>query len=447
MTQTAPAEGEGLSKLEKARRERNKSITGALNTATKVGDSLVKHIDRNLPKDQFAESKTLTETIKKPDIKVAAVKEKEAETDKKASVQAVKQIKQTKKGQPTNLAPVIKTFKENYSEQFKKDPQLGNSFKMLAGYKDRIKALQTEKRDEVAKSEWMQVAEMMGHALTQLGAGAYGLKHGVDMGGLKFDKMNWGKRLDTRLNLIDGEIGQLERATGKEEGKVALTEQRATEEKRFRQQMKQQLDIAKAKSAGKVPSKSKTQEIIDKEFGKNYAKSLTSGGLSDSKKQITELGRVITKLGTTDTATGPGVGLLPKIVRDVLLPEGAGLQDNVEEIIQRNLRTILGAQFTEKEGVRLISRAYNPRLDEKENIRRLNTLLVQMKEGHALQQQATEYFLANDTLAGFKGKDKLYTSVYDFDVMEGQLKAGTVEDGHKFTGGDPADRKNWEKVK
>ena len=444
MTQTAPAEGEGLSKLEKARRERNKSIKD-------LGTGFVDHINRNLPKplgNETAKPKTLTEAIEKPDIKVDAAKKNEAETDKKDSVQAISQIKKGKKeGEAGNLAPTIQTFKENYKQQFSTDPQLGTSFKLLAGYKDRIKALQTEKRDEVAKSEWMQVAEMMGHALTQLGAGAYGLKHGVDMGGLKFDKMNWGKRLDTRLNLIDGEIGQLERATGKEEGKVALTEQRATEEKRFRQQMKQQLDIAKAKSAAKVPSKSKTQEIIDKEFGKNYAKSLTSGGLSDSKKQITELGRVITKLGTTDTATGPGVGLLPKIVRDVLLPEGAGLQDNVEEIIQRNLRTILGAQFTEKEGVRLISRAYNPRLDEKENIRRLNTLLVQMKEGHALQQQATEYFLANDTLAGFKGKDKLYTSVYDFDVMEGQLRAGTVEDGHKFTGGDPADRKNWEKVK
>jgi len=75
----------------------------------------------------------------------------------------------------------------------------------------------------------------------------------------------------------------------------------------------------------------------------------------------------------------------------------------VEEVVQRNLRVVLGAQFTEKEGERLIARAYNPSLDERVNASRLRRL-VQVVEGRAQQMQSlNEFVTRTGTSAGWDG--------------------------------------------
>ena len=72
--------------------------------------------------------------------------------------------------------------------------------------------------------------------------------------------------------------------------------------------------------------------------------------------------------------------------------------------MQRNLRLILGAQFTEKEGQRLIARAYNPSLSEQENAKRVRNLIKQMQSAAEAKASAARYFEENGTLAGWKGK-------------------------------------------
>ena len=56
------------------------------------------------------------------------------------------------------------------------------------------------------KAEWGEVAETLGHAFAQLGAGYQGMKSGVDAtSGLKFNKTDWAKKYDTLLSeLKDG---------------------------------------------------------------------------------------------------------------------------------------------------------------------------------------------------------------------------------------------------
>jgi len=63
----------------------------------------------------------------------------------------------------------------------------------------------------------------------------------------------------------------------------------------------------------------------------------------------------------------------------------------------------LGPQFTEKEGERLIARAYNPRLSEKENVKRVRRLIDQIKSAAKAKGDAADYFEKNGTLAGYKG--------------------------------------------
>jgi len=99
--------------------------------------------------------------------------------------------------------------------------------------------------------------------------------------------------------------------------------------------------------------------------------------------------------------TGSIISRLP--FQDSVNPSGVKAKELVSEVVQRNLRLILGAQFTEKEGEQLINRAYNPKLSEKENIERIQRLATSMKKALKQKQDAAKYFEKNGTLKGYAG--------------------------------------------
>jgi hypothetical protein len=189
----------------------------------------------------------------------------------------------------------------------------------------------------------------------------------------------------------------------------------------------------------------------DKKFAGEYVEFAT-GGFADTMKQVAQLQEVSKTLhaiaqGKSDkTLTGPVVGSLPDSLKPILAPDSQAAQDAVEEVVQRNLRLILGAQFTEKEGVRLIARAYNPKLGEAENAKRVDRLVNQITQAAEAKLDASRYFMANGTLDGWKGK--LWT-MGDFSPESGGDPSGPnkgdVVDGWVFKGGDPSNRMNWSK--
>lgn len=176
-------------------------------------------------------------------------------------------------------------------------------------------------------------------------------------------------------------------------------------------------------SAGK-PSDVKltdAQKEVDKQFAKDYNEYVVQGGYSDVEKNIGQLKDAYAKLTgkNYDTgqevkgkkvsfATGRTVGVLPKEMRDVVAPEGAAIQDQIEEVVQRNLRLILGAQFTQKEGELLLRRSYNPRQSQEENARRVRRLVTQIEKAAKAKSEAGRYYEANGTLKGFSGPSYQY---------------------------------------
>lgn len=158
------------------------------------------------------------------------------------------------------------------------------------------------------------------------------------------------------------------------------------------------------------------QKKLDETFSKDYASYVAAGGYADIDKQLNQLRGVKRQLDLSAglskpkkgeevyNLTGPGLGLLPESVLTRTNPEAVAARNAVEEVVQRNLRLVLGAQFTEKEGERLISRAYNPSLDEKENAKRVKRLIGQIESAAKAKQRASDYFEKNGTLKGFKGK-------------------------------------------
>jgi len=156
------------------------------------------------------------------------------------------------------------------------------------------------------------------------------------------------------------------------------------------------------------------QKKVDEVFAKEYVDFVASGGLEDVEKQIKQLKEVEKSLKDTAKApfydlskpnlTGGVMSIAPEWARSRLFPESAAAQNSVEEVVQRNLRLILGAQFTEREGVRLIARAYNVALDEAENAKRVGRLIKQIEGAARAKLKAARYYEKNGTLQGFTGK-------------------------------------------
>lgn len=172
-----------------------------------------------------------------------------------------------------------------------------------------------------------------------------------------------------------------------------------------RQQLDIQRDALAAKQSMASEKLTKGEEAADRAFAKEYVEFKAAGGYSDVEKQLSQLQQVAGDLGKkSNDFTGPVAGLIPDKVRAFTNPDAVAAKDKVQEVAQRNLRLVLGAQFTEKEGERLIARAYNPSLPPEENKRRVDALVKQIRTAAQAKKDASEYFEKHGTLRGWGGK-------------------------------------------
>jgi hypothetical protein len=143
---------------------------------------------------------------------------------------------------------------------------------------------------------------------------------------------------------------------------------------------------------------------VDQEFATKYVKFKATGGFADIGKQLSALDQVVSKLESGEKVSGPIIGLMPDAALYFTNPEAVNTREAIEEVVQRNLKVVLGGQFTEREGEKLVKRAYNPSLGEKENARRVRRLVEQISIAAKATESAGNYFEEHGTLTGWKGK-------------------------------------------
>lgn len=170
------------------------------------------------------------------------------------------------------------------------------------------------------------------------------------------------------------------------------------------QRRKTQLETMKLERELSAPVLTEGQKAVDTEFAKDYAAYMAGGGFADVRKQLNQLKGVTSKLKSGQNLTGPMVGRVPDLIGAWTNPDAISTRESVGEVVQRSLRQVLGAQFTEKEGERLIARAYNPALPEVENRKRVARLRIQLTQAAQAKESAARYFEKNGTLRGWKGK-------------------------------------------
>ena len=153
--------------------------------------------------------------------------------------------------------------------------------------------------------------------------------------------------------------------------------------------------------------RSPAQNVVDREYGKDYADYVSGGGYADVLNQITTLEDIKNKLGKGGGYTGPAISMVPDSIRKRINPGSIEAQQAVEQSVQRSLKQTLGGQFTEKEGALFMQRGYDPALPEEENIKKLTRMITQLKSMAAAKQEAMDYFEQHGTLTGYKGS--IYT--------------------------------------
>ena len=175
------------------------------------------------------------------------------------------------------------------------------------------------------------------------------------------------------------------------------------------------------------PVFSPAETAVDRNYAKSYEEDVAAGGLADMEKNISQLRGVRDMLTKKDgpNLTGPILGRVPDAIASITNPSAVNAREQVEEVVQRNLRVILGAQFTQNEGFALIKRAYNPALDEATNAKRLTRLVNTMDQALQAKKDAAGYYEQHGTLKGFKGK--LNYTINDFDdAIEGGGSGGNI---------------------
>lgn len=172
------------------------------------------------------------------------------------------------------------------------------------------------------------------------------------------------------------------------------------------------------------------QKKADEKFGVDFV-DFATGGYADVVKQLDQLREASKALKSGAQISGPIMGNAPDAVLAVTNPQAVATKEAIQEVAQRNLRLVLGAQFTEKEGERLIARVFNPRLSEAENAKRVDRLIKQIGNAAQAKLDAAQYFQQYGSLTGWKGR---LPRLSDFDPDFWKKDGGATG---SFDGGTP----------
>ena len=146
------------------------------------------------------------------------------------------------------------------------------------------------------------------------------------------------------------------------------------------------------------------QKKVDEKFADDYVQ-WTSGDRARSEMGLSFMGNVIRDLKAGKTLSGPILALVPDALLAFSSTGAASVKarEDIERIVQEDLRATLGAQFTEKEGTGFLKRVFNPSLSGPQLLDRLERLYRQMDVARQQRDAMAEHFEANETLRGYKG--------------------------------------------
>jgi hypothetical protein len=182
-----------------------------------------------------------------------------------------------------------------------------------------------------------------------------------------------------------------------------------------------------ATAAAGLPEKQKAaalnlspgQKKADETYAADYNSWIVNGEYANVVQDLKTLNAVIGKLRSGKTLSGNVVGRLPEFVQKALYGDDPkAVKDAIDQLTVSSLRTILGAQFTEKEGARIQAQSYDITSGEESNVARIQKSIDELLGRAMAKQAAAQYFSENGTLAGYTGEDPLALGAWDDTKIE-----------------------------
>jgi len=155
------------------------------------------------------------------------------------------------------------------------------------------------------------------------------------------------------------------------------------------------------------------QMEIDKAFGKDAVDYL-GGGQAQIQANIKNLNDKIRILKSGElNVSGPVIGNTPESIQSFANPAALSFIGDIRDIVFQSLREKLGAQFTEREGDRLVAAAFDQRLPEAENVKRLERLLKTIEGAASSKEAMIAHYREKGTLEGYEQKALTFDSIFD----------------------------------
>lgn len=145
----------------------------------------------------------------------------------------------------------------------------------------------------------------------------------------------------------------------------------------------------------------------DEKIQEGYAEYIQSGR-NDVVQNISSLESILKEisenpnLGFRSVATFIPDAVAGDEIIDAFNLDLGDIRDRIRGVAYQTLRATLGAQFTQREGERLVGTYFNPRLTDAQNIQRLNDFVNRLKEVKAAQEEVYDYYADKGTIRGFK---------------------------------------------
>jgi len=179
---------------------------------------------------------------------------------------------------------------------------------------------------------------------------------------------------------------------------------------------------------------------VDKNYAPIYNEFANLGAAAEFRRDIGEINNITQRLLKNDPKEQISGRLIAELADLGRTDASLDIEQSIGRIVVKSLRATMGTQFTDEEGKRFISYAYNVRLDPRINAGRIARLRNAMEEGFNLKKAKNDYYQTKGTLKGFKGlapnKYDIYDATFRVDDYKGMSDPDLLEELRRVSSDD-----------